>query len=32
VQFLRITLNASGAGSRSGSNELAIAAGYTVWL
>ncbi|HTR99180.1 MAG TPA: hypothetical protein VML00_05465 [Bacteroidota bacterium] len=32
VQYLRITLNASGAPSRSGSNELAIAAGYTVWL
>ena len=32
VQYLRITLNAKGAGSRSGSNELAIAAGYTVWL
>jgi len=32
VQYLRITLNASGAASRSGSNELAIAAGYTVWL
>jgi len=32
VQYLRITLNAQGAGSRSGSNELAIAAGYTVWL
>ena len=32
VQYLRITLNASGAPSRSGSNELAIAAGYSVWL
>ena len=32
VQYLRITLNATGAGGRSGSNELAVAAGYTIWL
>jgi hypothetical protein len=32
VQFLRITLNKAGAGSRNGSNELAVSAGWTVWL
>ncbi|HUI09694.1 MAG TPA: hypothetical protein VL221_05150 [Bacteroidota bacterium] len=32
VQYLRVTLNAPGAGSRSGSNELAVAAGWSVWL
>ena len=32
VQFLRITLNPKGAGSRSGSNELSVSAGWTVWL
>ena len=32
IQFLRITLNASGAGSRNGANELSASAGWTVWL
>jgi hypothetical protein len=32
IQFLRITLNPSGGGSRNGSNELSISAGWTVWL
>ena len=32
IQFLRITLNPSGAGSRNGSNELSVSAGWTVWL
>jgi hypothetical protein len=32
IQFLRITLNPSGAGSRFGSNELSVSAGWTVWL
>lgn len=32
VQFLRITLNPSGAPSRYGSNELSVSAGWTVWL
>jgi hypothetical protein len=32
IQFLRITLNKSGASSRNGSNELAVSAGWTVWL
>ena len=32
VQFLRITLNPSGAGSRYGANELSVTAGWTVWL
>jgi len=32
IQFLRITLDQPGAGSRSGSNELSASAGWTVWL
>jgi hypothetical protein len=32
IQFLRITLNPSGAGSRNGANELSASAGWTVWL
>ena len=32
IQFLRITLNPPGAGSRSGSNELSVSAGWTVLL
>jgi hypothetical protein len=32
IQFLRITLNPSGAGSRNGSNELSVSAGWTIWL
>ena len=32
IQFLRITLNPSGAGSRNGSNELSVSAGWTLWL
>jgi len=32
VQFLRITLNPSGGGSRNGSNELSVSAGWTIWL
>ena len=32
IQFLRITLNPSGAASRNGSNELSVSAGWTVWL
>ena len=32
IQFLRITLNPSGAGSRNGSNELSLSAGWTIWL
>ena len=32
IQFLRITLNPSGAGSRNGLNELSVSAGWTVWL
>ena len=32
IQFLRITLNPSGAASRNGSNELSVSAGWTIWL
>jgi hypothetical protein len=32
VQYLQITLNPSGANTRSGSNQLAISAGFTVWF
>ncbi len=32
IQFLRITLNPSGAVSRNGSNELSVSAGWTIWL
>jgi hypothetical protein len=32
VQFLRITLNAPGASERSGSNELSVSAGWTIWI
>jgi hypothetical protein len=32
IQFLRITLNPSGAGSRNGSNELSLSAGWTIWF
>ena len=32
IQFLRITLNPSGGGSRNGSNELSVSAGWTIWL
>jgi hypothetical protein len=32
VQYLMITLNRSGSSSRNGENDLAIAAGFAVWL
>jgi hypothetical protein len=32
VQYLMITLNRSGSTSRNGENDLAIAAGFTVWM
>lgn len=32
VQYLMITLNRSGATERNGENDLAIAAGFAVWL
>ena len=32
VQYLMITLNRSGASDRNGENDLAIAAGFTVWM
>lgn len=32
VQYLMITLNRSGATDRNGENDLAIAAGFTVWM
>jgi len=32
IQYLQITLNPSGAESRSGTNELSASAGFTVWL
>lgn len=32
MQYIQITLNPSGAPKRYGSNQLSIAAGFTVWL
>jgi hypothetical protein len=32
VQYVQIALNPSGAAKRDGSNQLAISAGFTVWL
>ena len=32
IQYVRITLNPSGATNRYGSNQLAISAGFTVWF
>jgi hypothetical protein len=32
VQYLQVTLNHSGAPTRTGYNELGAVAGFTVWL